>query len=111
VQFFNIDPTIKLEAKVKHFIHDKAWRIPSDISHVFSNLSALLQKVHIPKFVCNDQLMWSRSKSDLLSFKDAYFHLSPLGQQIPWAKPIWNQHFPPSKSLVLWKWLFLLMMF
>jgi hypothetical protein len=95
----------KKTTKSKAEMKDRTWRIPSDIGHAFPDLIPLLQKMHIPEFDCEDQLMWSPSKSGLLSFKDAYFHFSPTGQQIPWAKTIWNQHFPPSKSFVLWKWL------
>ncbi|PNX54810.1 GDSL esterase/lipase, partial [Trifolium pratense] len=49
---------------------------------------------------------WSKVCTSFNSFHcglDAYSYHFPVGQNIGWAKLIWNQHIPPSKSLLLWR--------
>lgn len=57
----------------------------------------------IPSSPCSDQLVWTDSESGMLSFKEAYVHNNPIGQVVPWAKLIWNNSVPPSKSFILWR--------
>lgn len=38
-----------------------------------------------------------------MSLKEAYFHKSHPGQRIHWANNIWSPDIPPSKSMMVWR--------
>ncbi|CAK8564707.1 unnamed protein product [Lathyrus sativus] len=44
---------------------------------------------------------WNHSLYGYLSMKDAYLHLVPAGQHVPWSSTLWNLAIPPSKSLLV----------
>jgi hypothetical protein len=50
-----------------------------------------------------DKLIWLNSSKGDFTFKDAYLHKAPSGQNIHWAKTIWSPDIPPSKSLTVWR--------
>ncbi|GAU26383.1 hypothetical protein TSUD_221100 [Trifolium subterraneum] len=50
-----------------------------------------------------DEFLWNHSHDGNLSFKDAYLFHCQEGQQISWAKSIWNPAIPPSKIFLLWR--------
>jgi len=47
--------------------------------------------------------MWLNSSKGDLNFNDAYLHKAPPSQNVHWAKIIWSQDVPPSKSLTIWR--------
>jgi peroxiredoxin len=54
IDMMNIDTNIRFEGKLKHIL--------SVILNHLPDLSTLVCKINIPKFNCEDQLMWSSSK-------------------------------------------------
>ncbi|CAJ2644894.1 unnamed protein product [Trifolium pratense] len=92
-----------LQAKVAHFIANDHWLIPHSITSSYPNLVPLLNSVTIPISKTNDELRWIHSDSGVLSFKDAYLFHRPIEQHIPWAKIIWCDDIPPSKSCLMWR--------
>jgi hypothetical protein len=92
-----------LQAKAADFIYNDHWLIPHFITTVYPNLAPLLNNVTIPINKANDELRWIHSDSGVLSFKDAYLFHRPIGQHISWAKIIWCEDIPPSKSCLMWR--------
>jgi len=54
-----------------------------------------------------DERIWSPADNGLMSLKAAYTFHAPEGQHTNWGKIIWNSAVPPSKSLLIWRMLFL----
>jgi ribonuclease HI len=50
-----------------------------------------------------DKLLWKHTDSGDLELKQAYSFKLQQFQDLPWAKLIWNQAIPPSKSLMVWR--------
>jgi hypothetical protein len=79
------------------------WYVPDCVLQIFPNLHTILNKVTIPLSEKEDSLVWKLTQNGDLAFKDAYLYHSPLTNNISWAKLIWNQSIPPSKTLLLWR--------
>jgi len=92
-----------LSAKVCDFIHDFKWMIPQTVLNAFPNIVSYVHQITIPLQQKPDNLIWLNSSKGDLTFKDAYLHKAPPGQNIHWAKIIWSQDVPPSKSLTVWR--------
>lgn len=91
-----------LQANVCDFIKDGQWSVPADLA---LNGPAPVNELHhvpIPNCPAKDQIVWSKSDSGCLSFKDAYSHSNPAGNLIAWSKLIWKNCIPPSKSFIMW---------
>lgn len=92
-----------LATKVKDFIYDGEWRMPSRLLQMFPDIDTALQGVIIPAVPCEDLIRWKNSDSGELAFKEAYLHYRPCGQAVSWAKLIWSSTIPPSKSFLVWR--------
>jgi len=105
VSTLNIAPIIHplLKSSVSDFINGTSWNIPASLVQIFPILQSIINKVCIPAVDKDDQLMWKHSHDGNLSFKDAYQYHCVIGQNISWAKIIWNNSIPPSKSLMVWR--------
>jgi ribonuclease HI len=66
-------------------------------------LSQLLEQVSIPLEQKPDKLIWKNSDSGDLSLKQAYSFKAHQYPSLHWAKAIWSQDIPPSKSLLAWR--------
>lgn len=93
----------ELCATVADFIQDNDWQIPPVFQLLFPAVVADMKRVVIPKFEAKDQLIWNGTCSGKLSFKEARSFLNPANQNVPWAKLIWKQSIPPSKSFIAWR--------
>lgn len=102
-ELIGIPSTSELKATVSDFMVNGSWCIPQLLTGLFLTLKDEIQQVVIPNFPAKDQLRWSSSSTGLLSFKDAFYFLSPVGPQVPWCKLLWNSCIPPSKSFILWR--------
>jgi hypothetical protein len=98
-----------LKANVKCFIENSKWKIPSCLLHAYPTLKFLTEKITIPLIDKEDKLLWTLSHDGDLSLKDAFSFHCPAGQNIGWAKIIWNASIPPSKSMIIWRCLHLKM--
>lgn len=92
----------ELCATVADFIQDNDWQIPPAFQLLFPVVVADMKRVVIPKFEAKDQLIWNGTCSGKLSFKEARSFLNPANQNVLWAKLIWQQSIPPSKSFIAW---------
>lgn len=79
------------------------WSIPSYLLHKCPALKYEIQQITIPFQSCDDYLIWTKTDSDDLCFKDAYTYQNLIGNNTPWAKIIWSKSIPPSKSFLLRK--------
>jgi len=92
-----------LKALVSQFIINSAWSIPPNLLQIFPNLQSFIDDIVIPINDRDDQFIWNHSHDGGLSFKEAYqFHCN-AGQNLAWAKCIWNNAIPPSKSTMVWR--------
>jgi hypothetical protein len=98
-----------LKANVKCFIENSQWKIPSCLLHAYPTLKFLIEKITIPLIDKEDKLLWTFSHDGDLSLKDAFSFHCTGGQNIGWAKIIWNTSIPPSKSMIIWRCLHLKM--
>lgn len=92
-----------LKAKVSEFIVNGSWSIPDLLLQKCPSISVELQQICIPLQYCKDQLIWYKSDSGHLKFKEAFNFLKSNGQIMSWTKHIWNKFIPPSKSFLLWR--------
>jgi hypothetical protein len=92
-----------LQAKVADFIQGKHWFIPVEIDLMFPLVKQLVNKIHIPLEDKPDSLIWSLIDSGALSFKEAFHFKCLLSPQLHWAKIIWSNDIPPSKSVIAWR--------
>ncbi|CAJ2641500.1 unnamed protein product [Trifolium pratense] len=93
----------RLQATMSCFINNASWNIPISITTAYPSLQHFIEQVTLPMLPKEDNYRWIHSHDGNLSFKDAYnYHCQP-GQQVDWAKVIWNSAIPPSKSLLFWR--------
>ncbi|GAU35044.1 hypothetical protein TSUD_30100 [Trifolium subterraneum] len=92
-----------LEAKVSDFIQNHQWHLTPEIEGSFPNLRQIVEKVTIPLEHKPDALAWRDSDFGDLSLKQTYLFKDHLQPQLHWAKSIWSNDIPPSKSLVAWR--------
>ncbi|MCI19793.1 ribonuclease H protein, partial [Trifolium medium] len=83
--------------------NDNNWNFPVDLLVAYPYLLSIPDKITLPLFASDDVFLWNHSHDGNLSFKDAYQFQCHDGQQVPWAKIIWNPFIPPSKSFLLWR--------
>jgi len=105
VEEYSIDPGLheNLSSTVNLFIKDAKWKIPQPLIQNFPNIQNIVETITIPVIAKDDELLWNLSSNGELSFKDAYLFHCNHGQNIAWAKLIWNKNIPPSKSLIIWR--------
>jgi len=78
--------------------------VPQTILAAYPSLNQKLLLTTIPLIPKDDKLIWKVSHDGSLTFKDAYmFHAANHSQIINWAKAIWNNVIPPSKSFLVWR--------
>ena len=102
---FNLPPniTLHLSSKVSDFISNFEWVVPPEVQLKFPQLVNLLNQICIPKVHMEDRLVWKHTSTSFLSLKEAFTHKISTGQNRHWAKLIWNQDIPPSKSMMAWR--------
>jgi hypothetical protein len=102
---FNLPHQIlsNLHSTVSDFIVDQHWHIPWQLQQLFPSLMSHVNKISIPVVQKNDLLLWKHTNNGDLSLKDAYQFISPDVQKLSWAKLIWNNAIPPSKSFMMWR--------
>lgn len=69
-----------LKAKVRDFINNYKWYIPFMILQAYSALDYIVPQITILVDQWRDQLLWNHSNWGLLSFKEAYNFLHPVGR-------------------------------
>ncbi|PNX69042.1 ribonuclease H [Trifolium pratense] len=84
-------------------MHNQEWSIPSALDLMFPNLKKLVKQVILPRLSKPDELIWKHNTSGELSMKDAYEFKRSTFPQLTWAKTIWCNEIPPSKSLLVWR--------
>ncbi|XP_058776647.1 uncharacterized protein LOC131650967 [Vicia villosa] len=89
--------------KVVVYIHDRKWRLPTDIKVMFPQLVSLLDQVHLSVVQTVDLLVWKPATDGILTLKLAYDFISSKSSVIDWGKRIWNKLIPSSYSLLLWR--------
>ena len=92
-----------LKATVNMFINNASWKIPQYLYQNFPILQGIIEKITIPTVARDDQIIWNHSHDGNLSFKEAYEYHYNVGQNISWAKNMWNFAIPPSKSTMIWR--------
>jgi ribonuclease HI len=92
-----------LSSTVSDFILNGQWTIPPQLCLMFNNLSSIINKVTIPIEDSQDKLLWKHTDSGDVELKQAYSFKLQQFHDLPWAKLIWNQAIPPSKSLMVWR--------
>ncbi|GAU13228.1 hypothetical protein TSUD_245980 [Trifolium subterraneum] len=92
-----------LQSTVNNFIVNFKWAIPACILNAYPQLHKLTAKVIIPFSGKEDSMFWNHSHDGNQSLKEAYSFQCPAPQNIHWAKSIWHQAIPPSKSLLVWR--------
>jgi hypothetical protein len=92
-----------LQAKVADFIQGSQWLIPDDIDLMFPLVKKLVNNIHITLEDKPDMLIWRLADSGNLSLKAAFQFKCNSSPQLHWAKIVWSNDIPPSKSLVAWR--------
>jgi ribonuclease HI len=92
-----------LKATVSDFIVNKQWNFPFSVLMSFPSIKQIVEKVTIPIENSEDKIIWRGINDGNLSFKEAFLYKYGTGQNINWAKTLWNQDIPPSKSLLIWR--------
>lgn len=100
---FPVSRHSSLRAKVCEFIVNGQWRIPAELSTKCPNVVSKIQNQVIPSISEQDILVWSKSKSGFLTFKEAYLFLNLFLRTCSWGKSIWSISIPPSRSFLLWR--------
>lgn len=90
VSLFNIPENIHpfSKAKVKDFLSNGSRIIPSFLIQQYPALLPIMQQTVIPTSDCSDSMLWKKTDSGELSFKDAYLFYKPIGQSLSWCKLI-----------------------
>lgn len=85
------------------YIHDFRWSFLDDLSHLIPNLRNLVAQVTIPIICRRDRLVWNHNSKGDLTLKDAYHFKQTHLPKVNWAKLIWYADIPPSKYLLVWR--------
>jgi hypothetical protein len=70
---------------------------------MFSTLKILADQVVIPNQPTRDKLILKHSTNGDMTLKEAYNFKKSNSTKLPWAKLIWSNDVPPSKSLMVWR--------
>ena len=92
-----------LTAKVNDFIVNFQWIFPPSVLIPFPVDKHLAEHVTIPVEDFEDKLVWRKSNTGEISFKEAFLFKYGVGQNVKWAKSLWCPDIPPSESLLVWK--------
>jgi ribonuclease HI len=92
-----------LQAKVADFIQGSQWFIPVEIDLMFPLVKQLVNNIQIPLEDKPDLIIWRLADSGDLSLKAAFQFKCHSSPQLHWAKIVWSNDIPPSKSLVAWR--------
>lgn len=85
------------------FILENRWNLPPHFSSAFPKIRSLVNNEIIPISPQNDELVWKETTNGQLSLKDTYIFKANSFQELHWAKSIWSLYIPPSKSLLVWR--------
>ncbi|XP_045794076.1 uncharacterized protein LOC123888954 [Trifolium pratense] len=89
--------------QVSDIILNQQWHIPPSLNHMFPNLKNLVHHITLPVDCSSDQLCWNHSSSGTISWKLAYEFKRKKLITRHWARSIWSNDIPPSKSLLVWR--------
>ena len=105
VEEYSIDPGLhdNLSSTVNLFIQNAKCKIPQSLIQNFPNIHNILENATTLVIAKDDDMLWNLSSNGDLCFKDAYLFHCSHGQNIAWAKVIWNKNIPPSKSMMIWR--------
>lgn len=92
-----------LGSTIKDFIINNSWCTPDSIQNQFPDIVAQIHKMKILIEACEDQLVWLKSVSGKLSFKEAYLFLNPSTNSNLWFKQFWSHCVPLSRSFLVWR--------
>jgi len=95
-----------MELAVEHFIVNGRWCLPPYIHQKDPELAAKISKITLHKDDIPDTLPWNLSPDGCLTQKIAFSCLFGNGQQVNWAKFLWNSFIPPTRSFITWRILF-----
>lgn len=89
--------------KLSSFITSNHWNFPADLLTMFPTLKILADQVVIPNQPTRDKLILKHSTNGDMTLKEAYNFKKSNSTKLPWAKLIWSNDVPPSKSLMVWR--------
>lgn len=105
IQSLNV-PSSYLEAfpsSLSSYISNHHWNIPTEITDMYPHIRRLAEQVILPSHFKADCLLWKHNSSGSLSLKDAYEFKRHHFPKIDWTKHIWSIDIPPSKSMMVWR--------
>lgn len=104
-QVLNLDDVFisSFPQNLSNYINNSHWSVPNNLNQLLPNLISIISKVTIPIQSKNDKLLRSHSSKGDLTTKDAYLFKRHVATKIPQAKCIWSIDIPPSKSLLVWR--------
>lgn len=88
---------------VSDFMENGRWKIPPMLSENCHEIVQEIMQTFIVVLPHNDELVWSKTETGSLSFKDSYIFLNPVIKSCSWGKLIWSIAIPPSRSFLLWR--------
>lgn len=91
-----------LQMKVSKCIVDGNWCLPEFLILRDQALVDQIQTITLPIDDIPDKLHWINSTNGDLTQKLAYSSLIGNGQQVQWAKILWNYYIPPSRAFITW---------
>ena len=92
-----------LPNKLCNFVRSNQWYFPAGMFDTNPNLYSLVNQVTIPTVRRRDKLVWKHSNNGEITLKEAYCFKKSRAPKLPWAMIIWSADFPPSKSLLVWR--------
>ena len=92
-----------LPKKLCNFVQSYQWNFPAGMFVSNPNLCNLINHVTIPTVRRRDKLVWKHSNNGELTLKESYCFKKSRVPKLQWAKIIWSADFPPSKSLLVWR--------
>ena len=92
-----------LPKKLCNFVRSNQWNFPAAMFDTNPNLCSLVNQVTIPTVRRRDKLVWKHSNNGEITLKEAYCFKKSRAPKLPWAKIIWFVDFPPSNSLLVWR--------
>jgi len=94
---------ISFPVKVKDYIINKQWCIPTSVLALYPTIQLLVTNVIIPFEDKTDQLIWKHTTSGNLYMKDAFLFKKKNHLKLSWTKHIWCKDIPPSKATLVWR--------
>jgi hypothetical protein len=73
------------------------------LQQAYPSLWNIVENTVIPLEQSSDELLWSQADYGQLSLKSPYAHFNPPGNNIFWAKLVWNISIPPGNNIMMWR--------